>query len=816
MIWLVGSIKKAAKKCKIKERNGALLHHVAALVANPANIHCQLHHTLPRVEPIVGVEYGCNGEKPRRKTSLHVYCFIDSQNHRHSICQDNQVNNPSLVLTLLLSTVLSVSTIAQAAQEATTPFSRKRIEIVRTELKPTLDGVLDDEIWQMATVITDVHQFSPVDQGAPSEQTEVWIAYDQRFFYLAARLHDSEPDGIISRQLVQGGNFNSDDAFEFVLDTFNSGRTGYSFQVNPNGIRREGMYENPSEINQDWSGIWQVESKIDGSGWTAEVAIPFNTLNFDPESDEWGFTFSRTIARKREEIAWSSFNRNINPTTTGIIYGIHDIRQGRGLDIVPSLSVGSSRNYAAGVEEQIIEPSINVFYKFTPNLTGALTLNTDFSATEVDNRQVNLSRFSLFFPEKRDFFLQDVDIFSFGGLDQNGIPFYSRRIGLSPMGTPVDINAGVKLTGRIGDWNVGSLLVQQGETPTLDAQQVFVGRVAANVLSESSVGAIFTQGDPARGTDNSVAGMDFRYQNTRFSDSHTLRGNAWFQQSSTTGLVGDDKAFGVQANFDTQNNGFGGMLGYNYLGEDFNPALGFANNTGVQGINFMGSGRYFLQGNKWFRAVNTFMRYNYTEKLDTGELQQEEWFWRVLNFNTHRGGQIGIGGYQNKEGLEKPFQIRPGIFIPAGEYTFGGIQGEIRFAEQNTLQPRMSFNSGSYYDGSRNTLNGALDYRPNSHLAMGFEYQYTDASLPQGDFVTRLVRFNVNYAYNSKLSWLNLMQYDNGSKVVGLNSRFRWNPQAGEDLYLVINYNFNSEGTFTELSSERAELVLKYTCTFRF
>lgn len=724
---------------------------------------------------------------------------------------------PSLVVMALLPAVLATSTTLQAAEQSVAPFSRKRVEIVRTELKPTLDGILDDEIWKMATVISDVHQYSPVDQGKPSEQTEVYIAYDEKFFYLAARLHDSDPQGIISRQLVQGGNFNSDDAFEFVLDTFNNGRTGYSFQVNPNGIRREGVFEVPNFVNLDWTGIWQVESKIDEDGWTTEVAIPFNTLNFNPESDEWGFTFSRTIARKREEVAWSSFNRNVNPTTTGIIYGIHDIRQGMGLDVVPSLSVGRSENYVTGFSEQRVEPSLNVFYKFTPNLTGALTINTDFSATEVDNRQVNLSRFSLFFPEKRDFFLQDVDIFSFGGLDQNGIPFYSRRIGLNPAtGQPVDIDAGVKLTGRIGDWNVGGLMVQQGESPTLDSQSVFVGRVAANVLAESSIGAIFTQGDPTRDRDNNVAGMDFRYQNTRFSDSHTLRGNAWYQQSSTPGLVGDDRAYGVQANLDTQNNGFGGMLGYTYLGKDFNPALGFVNNTGVEGINFMGNGRRFLLNSKWFRSVNTFMRYNYTQDLATGEMQQQEWFWRMLNFNTHRGGQIGIGGYRNREGLDRPFQIRPGIIIPAGDYTFTGVQGEVRFSDQRKIAPRISFNSGDYFDGSRNQYSGSIEIRPDSHLAMGFEYQYADIRLPHGDFTTRLVRMNVNYAYNSKLSWINLVQYDNASRVAGLNSRLRWNPQAGEDLYLVLNYNFDSEGTFTQVSSRGAELVLKYTRTFRF
>jgi hypothetical protein len=711
-----------------------------------------------------------------------------------------------------------LATIAAPAWSADpdTSFSRKRVEITRTDLEPVLDGALDDEIWKTATVISDMHQFNPVDQGEPTERSEFYIAYNQNYFYLGARLYDSSPDGIISRQLVQGGQFNGDDFFEFILDTFNNGRTGYLFQVNPNGVRREGVFEGPNQVNDDWTGIWQVESAIDGEGWTAEVAIPFNTLNFDPSSAEWGFTVARNLARKRENIAWSSFNRNIGPTSTGLITGIRDIRQGRGIDIIPSVTVAQNENYKTDVSKSRIDPSLNVFYKITPNLTGALTINTDFSATEVDNRQVNLSRFSLFFPEKRDFFLQDVDIFGFGGLNQNGIPFYSRRIGLSRTGTPVDIDAGVKLTGRVGDWNVGSLLVQQGEQTTLDAQDVFVGRASKNVLAESNVGMIYTQGDPTNGIDNSVMGMDFRYQNTRFSETHTLSGNAWYQQSDTEGLTGDDKAFGVGANFETQQNGFGGFAGYEYFGEDFNPALGFANNTGVQSFNAALNGRYFFEDNKWFRNAFSFMRYGYTEVLETGELQSEDWFWRVINLNTHQGGQGGAGFFRNREGLDQPFMIQPGIVIPAGKYTFSGINGELRTNNQRPVSARFNFSSGGFYNGDRNQYTVGMDWRPDEHLNLAINYNIQDVSLPAGDFITRLVSFNANYAFNSKWSWINLVQYDNGSDVVGVNSRLRWNPKAGEDLYLVLNYNFGADGTFVGMNPSNAEIVLKYTKTFRY
>lgn len=700
-----------------------------------------------------------------------------------------------------------------------TAASRKKVQIARTDTAPTIDGVLDDAVWESATVISDLHQFQPVDHGRPTEESVFYIAYDARFFYVGARLFDSEADRIIARQLVQGGGLASDDAFEFILDTFNNGRTGYHFQVNPNGIRREGVYENPNDLNRDWSGIWQVESRIDEKGWTAEVAIPFNTLNFDPEADQWGFTIARTVARKREELAWSSFNRRINPTTTGLIYGIRDIRQGKGLDIIPSVTMATTDNYnAGGVSDQRFDPSLNMFYKITPNLTGAVTFNTDFSATEVDSRQVNLSRFSLFFPEKRDFFLQDLDIFSFGGLNQNGIPFYSRRIGLSGSGNPVDIDAGVKLTGRVGRWNVGGLAVSQGEYDGLDSQNIFVGRVAANVLSESSVGAIVTQGDPTNGVDNTVVGMDFRYQNTRFSDTHSLRSNVWYQQSDTEGLTGDDKAYGVQANLDTQNNGFGGFFNYQYFGEDFNPALGFANNTGVESLNAGGVGRYFLRGHKTIRNLFSFMRFGHTRFLDTGEMQSEDWFWRVLNVNTHRGDRVGFGGYRNREGLRQDFAIRPGVIIPAGKYSYSGFNMEARLSEQLEFSPNINLSIGDYYNGERLQVRAGVDWQPNEHINLGLDYNYQDIELPVqgGDFDVRIVSANANYAFDSKWSWINLIQYDNFSDVVGLNSRLRWNPQAGEDMYLVVNYNFNAEGVFSSLSSNDSEIVLKYTKTLRF
>ena len=399
----------------------------------------------------------------------------------------------------------------------------------------------------------------------------------------------------------------------------------------------------------------------------------------------------------------------------------------------------------------------------------------------------------------------------------NGIPFYSRRIGLnSRTGQPVDIDAGAKMTGRVGQWNVGALAVQQGDSAGLDGQSVFVGRAAVNVLSESSVGGIFTHGDPNSETGNALAGMDFRYQNTRFSDRYTLRGNAWYQQTDTDNLIGDDKAYGVDVNMDTQGDGFGGSAGYTYVGEDFNPTLGFANLRGAESYSLMGRFRRFFRDSPTWRTFNMFGRFDQDRDLETGKLISETLFTRFINLNTHRGDQIGIGISRSREGLFRDFEISPGVIIPAGKYSFMNLNAQIEFSNQRNFAPSISLNKGEYYDGDRTQYNLGLQWRPDEHFFLNLSYNYQDIELPEGDFQVRLISANANYAFNSKWSWVNLVQYDNFSDSLGINSRLRWNPQAGEDLFVVVNYNFDSEGTISRLSREKSEIALKYTKTFRF
>lgn len=713
---------------------------------------------------------------------------------------------------LLFAALMLAATASPSAQPEP---GRKHIDIPRTTVAPELDGRLDEEAWKNAVRIDDLHQFLPVDHGEPSEQTEFYLMYDDNYLYVGAKLHDSEPGGIIARQLIQNAPMPFDDAFEFLLDPFNNMRSGYHFQINPNGVRLDGIFDKATDINRDWDGIWDSEAVIDAEGWTAEVAIPFKTLNFNIDNPDWGFSIARTIARKKEELAWSSYNRQFNPGTAGVLRGIEGIKQGKGLDIVPSLTTGHAQDFRTDDGDIVFEPSLDVSYKITPSLTGAVTFNTDFSATEVDDRQVNLSRFSLFFPEKRDFFLQDADIFSFGGLNENGIPFFSRRIGLGSNGKPVDLNAGAKLTGRVNRWNIGALLVQQdGGVPGVDAPILMVSRVSANILEESSVGALMTWGDPMSGQDNAVTGADFTYHNTHFLGNRSLTGNLWYQQSWTEAVSADEQAWGGQLGIGSSE-GLAGNVTWERFGEAFYPALGFANRTGITHANVTLSHAYRPRDNPWLRSLFSFMDFDQVNNLD-GDLESQQLFFRAAMLENHRGDRLSFNIFHGREVLFEDFPISPGVIILPGDYSFFRYGMELVMAQERVFAPRAQFFLGEYYDGDRVNMRGGFEWRPSKHFYAGINYDYNNIRLPAGNFQTRLVQLSANVAYNSKWSWVTRMQYDTYSDSIGLNSRIRYNPRAGEDFYLVLNHNFDAEGTFRGLESTANEVLLKYTRTFRF
>ena len=716
--------------------------------------------------------------------------------------------------------------LAQAEAPATT---MKQLMAARASGPIVVDGRLDEPAWANAAVIEaeDLHQILPVEYSMPTQRTRFLVLYDDDALYLAGDMHDDQPELMTAKVLRQGGN-NSwlDDQFNIWLDPFDDKRSGYRFQVNPHGVRQEGLARGGDQVQWQWNGIWQAEALQGNDGWAVETRIPFKTISFNPETDTWGLNLNRRVARNNETIGWVSRNRTQSPAISGELTGISGIRQGLGLDIVPSLTAISRRDYSPRADENDVEPSLDVFYKLTPSLNASLTLNTDFSATEVDDRQVNLTRFGLFFPEQRDFFLQDADIFEFGRigqrsmdspfarpLEENGLPFFSRRIGLSSTGEPVDLVGGGKLSGRAGRWTIGTLAIRQEEFQTVEASDLLVARVAANVLAESSVGFIATDGDPLSNVDNSVAGVDFRYQNTRLPGGRTLESEAWYQRSSTEGLSGDDGAWGVSV-WSPNTARFKGGVGIKEIGTSFNPALGFVNRRGIR--DYKGELGYT------YRPVGSALRSLYTgtnvqqiDNLFDGELQSEVSQLRV-ELENQTTDKLSLRYQNEKEGIRLPFEIFEGVVIPPGNYSFDQMRAGISTGPHRRFVTSASYAAGDFYDGEIATISTSVEWIPTPRFRASISYDYNDVELPQGNFALRLERVGLDYIMSSKLSWVNLIQYDNATETTGFNSRLHWIPEAGRELFIVLNHNLEDFDRDGVNHSDTADFTIKYRHTFRY
>lgn len=688
---------------------------------------------------------------------------------------------------------------------------RKSFEIHRAQSAPVIDGRLDDDVWKNASVVDDFQQTSPLDGAVPTESTVVRVTYDDEFLYIAADLRDSSPDKISAKQMIQGKLFFSDDRFYVMLDSFNSKRNDYFFQVNANGVRREALRENNARFIEEWATIWEAESAIHENGWATEIAIPFKSISFSPDSDTWGINFGRGIVRKQEHVLWSSHDRQDWPAYSGEVSGIENIEQGLGLDVVPSINLSQQRDLVLGGDSSGFEPSLDARYRITPSLSATFTLNTDFSTAEVDEQQVALDRFSLFFPEKRDFFLQDAGIFEFGNIDTNGRPFFSRRIGLSGDGEAVGIDGGIKLTGRVGDFNVGTLAIRQEAIGDVDASDLFVARGSYNVLNESAIGFIMTHGDPTSNDSNSVIGLDFLYRDSDGPFGEILTGKFWAQKSRSSNLDGDDQAFGAQLEIPSDK--LQVYAGAQYIEENFHPALGFVNRPGIR--RFDTGVRYRIRPEEgMWRALNS--RIDFTHITDmNGDILSQKTKIRPISFYSHRDDFIFIDWERNTELVLDDFDLFGRLNVPVGEYNFDRVRAEIATGMQRPLRVVLSVQDGGFFGGDRLEKFVELQWNQSAHFSMGLAFTENVVDLPSGSFTSHLASLRTDVAFDSKWSWSNFLQYDNTGDAFGINSRLRYEPEAGQEMMLVLNHGGVVDAA-NHPSSTQSDLNLKVSYTFRY
>ncbi len=706
-----------------------------------------------------------------------------------------------------------------------------------------IDGSLDEPAWQSATPITDFTQRDPVEGGEPSEPTEVYVLYDEDNLYIGAILYDSEPDGILGHQLQRNAGLGTDDRFMWVLDTFREGRSGYFFEINPAGLMGDGLITGGGGgfgINKSWDGIWEVRTQITDYGWTAEIRIPFSTLNFDPTLDAWGINFQRTIRRKNEEILWSGWRRNqafTRPINAGLLTGLDGISQGLGLEATPYIS-GNWSNQPNLDDPRDLRSKVggDLEYSLTPSLRVAATVNTDFAEVEVDDRIVNLSRFPISFPEQRAFFLENSGVFGFA--PRQGVnPFHSRRIGLVD-GEEIPIHFGARLGGQAGRYELGAFQVRtgRGETVVLDgtphsvpSEDFTAARVKRNIFNQSHVGAIYTRrATHANGTGNGepppdrhTAGMDFDFFTSEFLGQYNLQFEgfyAWHSDPVHGGAsdFSDRQARGVRFNFPNDVWRFHSSL--REFGEEFNPALGFQNRSGYRRLQPTFTYAPYPESLDWVRQLQWGVAFEYLTSLE-GELLTRETQLTLLDVGFESGDQFSVDVTRLYERLRNPFRIQSDIVIPPGGYNTTDWGASFRTAGRRVISGNMSLSQGGFWSGDRTRFNGGVTARPRPGVSFRTQYQRNEVRLDEGGFDTNLVQLSGNWNLSPLTSFTTSVQYDDRSDVVGLFARARWIVRPGNDIFFVYSHNWLNEADRLfdrHLTTVSQGMAVKVNYSYRF
>lgn len=721
---------------------------------------------------------------------------------------------------------------AQPANLRRVPATKRTITVQRIESKIALDGVLDESAWQAASPIGDLIQRQPNPGTVPSEETVVKLLHDEDYLYIGVVARDSEPDRVLATRMERDASIGANDRIEILLDTFKNQRNAFYFATNPAGALVDGLAFGSQDLNTDWNAIWDLRTTRTDDGWIAEIAIPFKSLNFPTNSETWGFNLSRTIHRKQEENMWSGARLEtdfLQVSEAGEISGLQNINQGRGLDIRPFVAGSWIHSAATGKDEFDAEPGLDFFYNITPSLKLTGTVNTDFGETEVDARQINLTRFSLFFPEKRSFFLEDVGVFDFastgpqppGGVPRAGadvFPFFSRRIGLSN-GSEVPLEYGMKLTGKVGATEVGLLGVRTDATSFVNAKDFLVARLKQNLFEQSYVGGIFAKGDSRTGLDGKTYGGDIRLATSQFGDNdQNLVFDAFALASDQDGAKDEDnKSFGFSLRY--PNDKWDGMLVMREIQENFDPGIGFVQRDNVRmyraAVSYNPRPQDFLNIQQMFHDVY----YTHFERLDNGQRESSAWKITPLDWHFRSGDSIHalVDIDHSFERLFTPFQIAPGVILPAGEYDNFRSGFVVASANKRPLSVFVNFGYGGFWSGTAEQISTTVSYNLPPRFSISFRTNQTFAHLPEGDFIARTFTSTFNYAVSPRLSFSNLVQYDNRSRNLGWQSRVRWTLRPGSDLFVSFNQGWLADDTGNlRLVALDTKLAGKFQYTFRF
>jgi hypothetical protein len=697
-------------------------------------------------------------------------------------------------------------------------LSQPKIDAIRIDTPPVIDGRVNDEVWNKAFVVDQFIQREPYEGEPVSKKTEFFTCYDANYIYFAVKCWD-DPDNITAKEMARDVSLRNDDRIQIILDTYLDHRNGYWFQIGPRGSIGDAIVsENGAAFNKQWDGLWTGKAKITNYGWEAEIAIPFKTLGFDQEKKQWGIKFIRNIVNRLEKSYWPVANRDSHSfqvSDAGILDGIENITQGIGLDISPYVVTGLNTQKGEDAESKL-KTGVDLFYQLTPSLKTSLTINTDFAETEVDDRQINLTRFNLHYPEKRDFFLDGANYFQFGiegdrmsPVATRIIPFFSRRMGLDNDGNPIPIDYGAKLTGQVDNWNIGMMHINDSREAGIN--NFSVARASRNIGEQSSIGFIGTYGNAVGDDQNLVTGADLKLSTSKFQGNKNLSFFLFGLKSNTEQMEGDDVAWGSQIVY--PNDLIHARIGYHQIGKNFVAGMGFVPRTNIR--ESYGELEFGPRPNKWgILQVEFGGGFDYITNLETGALESRELGIKPLEIDFMSGEEIGYVIFTQYERLSEDFNIFEDIVIPGGTYEWQRQYIVLETKGARNIWSEAYYGFGNFFNGKRKDIELQLNWKVAVPLFLGGTVTRNIVELPAGNFTANIYQLRVNILFSPNITLYNYFQYDNGSEVAGLQSHFKWILKPGNEIILAWVSNYADEDSKFAMTGSAARLKLKYNIRF--
>ena len=724
---------------------------------------------------------------------------------------------------VLWGVVLSLLAAAPVAAQ-----DRPSIAALGVDQPVRVDGELTDSAWSVAEWTGGFTQREP-SPGAPStETTEFAVVYTPDTLFVGVRANDREPERIVAKEMERDSDLFQDDSILLMLDTFHDLRNGYVLVTNPNGARSDALVTDEGrDVNWAWDGVWRVSARRTAAGWVAEIAIPVSTLRFDPQVEQWGLNVQRVIRRRNEETHWAALplEASVEDLTqfgniaayrvslAGDLTGLRGLRPSRQFDVKPYVIGGRSEDPALGSSDDS-DGGIDLKWGLSRSMVLDLTWNTDFAETEVDDQQVNLTRFSLFFPEKRDFFLENAGVFDFGPRPkvpwESSLmrPFFSRRIGLD-RGRTVPLEYGARLTGRAGGWNVGALgartgsLLDDGGEVLVPGTTYGVTRVTRNIGDRSTVGGIFTERSREGFESERLYGLDVDFKPTQrleFSgfwamsdrgvpdseqEANESRGVGFIYQGPELSLTGD----------------------YVEVQPDYEPAVGFLQRRDFRMVNPRLEWRPRIERAgllSWWSDLS----YERFERSSDGRLESQTVGISPLGVQTLSGEFLWGGLRRTKEQLFVPFEISPGIVVQPGLYENDGFAGGFSTSGKRAVWfDNLTF-GGGFFDGNWLRTNSGLTFRLSRFIRVSTQWTYADVKLQAGAFSFDQFRQRVDVSFSPNVRLNLLAQYNTSDELLGVNARFHWIYRPGSDLFIVYNENWTAE-TISRREPLGRQLIVK-------